>query len=295
MSPSHPRLARILQPLPVLVLMLWLLAGVSVAQPPKPGPYVPSPDSVVAAMLRMAQVGPADRVIDLGSGDGRIVLTAAQLYGASGFGVEIRDELVALSNQTARQAGLEERVRFIKQDMFTTDISNATVVTMYLLPDLVNRLSDKLQQELRPGTRVLSHDYPIAGWLPDARETFEEPEKEKATGIPRATIYLYRIPAPVAGRWSLQVPAAVSQQPIALALDQQWQKVGGIAQIGGREMPFHDIQLSGEALTFDLRLDRARIARFSGHVDGDAIRGEVRVGDSVERWSARRTASGGSR
>ncbi len=267
-------------------LIIATFAGTAAAQTVGPGPYVPSPDSVVAEMLRLAQVGPADHVIDLGSGDGRIVLTAAKVYGASGFGVEIRDELVALSNEAARREKLTDRVRFLKQDLFVTDVSNATVLTLYLLPEIVNRLSGKLQQELRAGTRVLSHDYPIAGWLPEARETFDEEEKVKATGIGSATVYLYRVPAQVGGRWVVELPAAMSRQPLALELTQQWQKVGGIARVGGRDVPFDDISLRGDELSFRLRLERGRIASFNGRVQHRSIQGRVQVGDAIDRWRA---------
>ena len=140
------------------VLTAWLFMAAAIAQQINAGPYVPSPQSVVADMLKFAGVGPGDFVIDLGSGDGRIVRTAAQVYGARGFGVEIQDDLVRLSNEAARKEGLADRVKFLKQDLFKTDISQATVLTMYLLPNTVNMLSEKFQAELRPGTRILSHD-----------------------------------------------------------------------------------------------------------------------------------------
>ena len=122
------------------------------------GPYVPSPQSVVADMLRYAEVGPGDFLIDLGSGDGRIVRTAAKVFGARGFGVEIKDDLVKQANEAARTEGLSDRIKFVKADLFRTDISQATVITMYLLPDTVNLLKDKFLSELRPGTRIVSHD-----------------------------------------------------------------------------------------------------------------------------------------
>src|ERR671914_2788605 len=128
------------------------------------GPYVPSPQSVVSDMLRYAEVSAEDFLIDLGSGDGRIVLTAAKVFGARGFGVEIKDELVKKSNEAAAKEGLADRVKFLKQDLFKTDMTQASVITMYLLPDTVNLLKDKFLSELRPGTRIVSHDYPLTGW-----------------------------------------------------------------------------------------------------------------------------------
>ena len=159
------------------------------------GPYVPSPQSVVADMLKVAEVGPADFVIDLGSGDGRIVLTAAKVFGAQGFGVEIKDDLVKKSNEAARREGLAERVKFIKQDLFKTDISQATVLTMYLLPDTVNLLKDKFLAELKPGTRIISHDYPLTGWIPEKYLQMDLEDKVQISGVTTTLIYMYIVPA----------------------------------------------------------------------------------------------------
>jgi protein-L-isoaspartate O-methyltransferase len=167
---------------------LLLAAPAALAQDLLPsknaGPYVPSPESVVSDMLKVAQVGPNDFIIDLGSGDGRIVLTAAKVFGARGFGVEIKDELVQKANQAAKAQGIADRVRFVKQDLFKTDISQATVLTMYLLPDTVNLLKDKLLNELKPGTRVISHDYPLTG---SPRWTGSRPRPRRSSGTPRRT------------------------------------------------------------------------------------------------------------
>src|SRR3989440_11778843 len=132
---------------------MLLSASAAVAADLKPskdaGPYVPSPESVVSDMLRYADVNEKDFLIDLGSGDGRIVLTAAKVFGARGFGVEIKEDLVKRANEAAHKEGLADKVKFVKQDLFKTDISQATVITMYLLPDVVNLVKDKLLTELR--------------------------------------------------------------------------------------------------------------------------------------------------
>jgi hypothetical protein len=154
------------------------------------GPYVPSPQSVVSDMLKLAEVGPQDFVVDLGSGDGRIVRTAALVFGASGFGVEIKEELVRQANADALREGIAERVKFVNADLFKTDISRATVLTMYLLPDTVNLLRGKLLAELRPGTRVLSHDYPLSGWIPDKYVQMDLEDKVKISGVTTTLIYL---------------------------------------------------------------------------------------------------------
>ena len=180
------------------------------------GPYVPSPQSVVSDMLRYADVGPGDFLIDLGSGDGRIVLTAAKVFGARGFGVEIKEDLVKRANEAAHKEGLADRVKFLKQDLFKTDISQATVITMYLLPDTVNLLKDKLLTELRPGTRIVSHDYPLTGWIPEKYVQMDLEDKVKISGVTTTLIYLYVVPAKVAGKWEAHMPPAISKQPATL-------------------------------------------------------------------------------
>jgi SAM-dependent methyltransferase len=159
-------------------------AGCAIAEdkPVNAGPYVPSPQSVVTDMLKLANVSEKDFVIDLGSGDGRIVLTAAKVFGARGFGVEIQEKLVKLANEAAQKEGIADRVKFIIQDLFKTDISQATVLTMYLLPNTVNMLSDKLLTELRPGTRIISHDYPLAGWIPEQYVSMDLEDKVAISG-----------------------------------------------------------------------------------------------------------------
>jgi protein-L-isoaspartate O-methyltransferase len=257
------------------------------APPINAGPYVPSPASAVSEMLALANIKPTDFVIDLGSGDGRIVLTAAKVYGASGFGVEIQDDLVVQSNEAAKQAGLADRVRFYKQDLFTTDVSPATVLTMYLMPHTVDMLSPKLLRELRPGTRILSHDYPLGGWLHEKAMTFDLEDKIQITGVTRTTLYMYVVPATVAGRWVATAPQDVLRQRLTFELTQQMQKIGGMARIGDREVPFDDIRLRGEEITFELPLDGGKLARFTGNVRDGAIEGTVSSGGRTVAWSAR--------
>lgn len=283
---------------PPLAGLAALLAGAPVradSLPPKPaaqpvnaGPYVPSPDSVVVQMLDMAAVGPDDVLIDMGSGDGRIVLTAAKLRGARGVGIEIQDKLVALSKEAALREGVAERARFVKQDLFTTDVSEATVVTIYLLPHTVNMLEEKLRRELRPGTRVLTHDYPISGWLPERWETFDEPEKRDATGVPQATIYLYRVPAAVGGQWQMTLPAPLARQPVSLELRQQWQMLDGAARVGAREVSLEQVVLRGRDLSFRLALERGRMPSFVGRASDGVIEGTVEVDGSRLPWRATR-------
>src|SRR5436190_21816044 len=186
------------------------------------GPYVPSPTSVVADMLTLAQVGPKDFVIDLGSGDGRIVLTAAKVFGARGFGVDIDEKLVREANESARKEGIADRVRFTTQDLFKTDISRATVLTMYLLPNTVNMLKDKLLAELKPGTRIISHDYPLAGWIPEQYVQMDLEDKVAISGVTTTLIYLYLVPAKVDGSWNVKLPPSAGKSAVTrLDLKQQ--------------------------------------------------------------------------
>lgn len=152
-------------------VMAMLLAASSQAQPPQRTPdihYVPTPTEVVDAMLTLARITPGDVVYDLGSGDGRIPITAAQKYGARGVGIELDRELVAMAIDNAKKAGVAGRVTFRQGDLFQTDLSEATVVTLYLSPSVNLRLRSKLMRELRPGTRIVSHRFPIGDWAPQA-------------------------------------------------------------------------------------------------------------------------------
>jgi SAM-dependent methyltransferase len=261
-----------------------LAAGKPAAEPPvNAGPYVPSPQSVVADMLKLAEIGPQDFVIDLGSGDGRIVLTAAKVFGASGFGVEIKDELVKLSNEAAKKEGVADRVKFIKADLFKTDISQATVLTMYLLPNTVNMLKDKLLAELRPGTKVLSHDYPLAGWVPEKYVQWDLEDKVQISGVTTTLIYLYMVPAKVEGQWRATLPAQVGKG-LNLSLKQQVTRLAGSAKLDGRDVTLEDLKIRGTQISFALP---AKKASFTGTVKGDAIEGTVSAGGATSPWSAK--------
>jgi len=150
-------------------------------------PYVPTPQTVVDEMLKLAAVAKDDVVYDLGSGDGRIVITAAKKYGVRGVGVDIDPERVKEANANALQASVTDRVRFIEQDLFQTDLKEASVVTLYLLPEVNLRLRPKLWRELKPGTRVVSHAFDMGDWKP-----------EKTVQVEGRTIYYWVIPKDVA-------------------------------------------------------------------------------------------------
>lgn len=250
------------------------------------GPYVPSPSSVVADMLTLAEVGPKDYVIDLGSGDGRIVLTAAKVFGARGFGVDINEKLVREANQAARLQGIADRASFTIQDLFKTDIRKATVLTMYLLPNTVNMLKDKLLTELNPGTRILSHDYPLSGWIPEKYVQMDLEDKVAVTGVTTTLIYLYVVPARAEGTWSVRLPASLSKQPVRMNLKQQVTRVAGSARVGGRDVLLEEAKLRGERFTFKLALG-GKTYDFTGFVKGGAIEGTVEgAGLKAAAWSA---------
>ncbi|MGV3569826.1 MAG: SAM-dependent methyltransferase [Ramlibacter sp.] len=182
-----------------LVLFLAAAAMPARAQPTEEVPFITSPDNVTLEMLRIANVGPADHVIDLGSGDGRIVILAAKRFGATGLGVEIDPNLVRQSQRHARDAGVASRVRFLEQDLFKTDLAPATVVTMYLLPE-VNLALRPAVLALAPGTRIVSHDWDMGDWQPD--QTTVLPVPDKKVGLEKSSkVHLWVVPARVDGLW----------------------------------------------------------------------------------------------
>jgi len=253
--------------------------------PVNAGPYVPSPSSVVSDMLTLADVGPKDFVIDLGSGDGRIVLTAAKVFGARGFGVDINEKLVKEANEAAKQQGLAERASFTIQDLFKTDIRKATVLTMYLLPNTVNMLKDKLLTELNPGTRILSHDYPLSGWIPEKYVQMDLEDKVAISGVTTTLIYLYVVPAKAQGAWSARLPAILSKEPVRLNLKQQITRISGSARVGGKDVLLEEAKLRGERFTFKLAL-AGKTYDFTGTVKGQSIEGTVDGGGIKAAWSA---------
>ncbi|HUN67223.1 MAG TPA: methyltransferase domain-containing protein [Burkholderiales bacterium] len=273
--------------LPLLAATLVSFGAHALDKPPvNAGPYVPSPSSVVADMLTLAEVGPKDFVIDLGSGDGRIVLTAAKVFGARGFGVDINEKLVKEANEAARLQGVADRASFSVQDLFKTDIRKATVLTMYLLPNTVNMLRDKLLAELNPGTRILSHDYPLTGWVPEQYRQFDLEDKVAVTGVTTTLIYMYVVPARAEGTWSAKMPAKLSKEPVRLSLRQQITRVSGNAHVAGKDVPLEDARLKGERLSFKLAVG-GKAYDFTGSIKGSSIAGTVEGdGLAAAAWSA---------
>ena len=244
-------------------------------------PFVPTPQVVVDEMLRVAKVGQSDFVMDLGSGDGRIAIAAARKFGARALGVELDEHLLIQSEESARQAGVEDRVKFLRQDLFKTDLSRASVITMYLLPSVNRRLRPRLL-DLKPGTRIVAHDFDLEDWKPDQMTTI------------RKNVFLWIVPAKVAGRWRARVPLPDGPRTIEVELNQRFQEVNGLARIDGHVIQMWEAKLNGDRLSFVLvdGADREREASlyFDGRVAGNAIDGEIRrgVGNNETRiqWQA---------
>jgi hypothetical protein len=195
----HAAGARGARPAAALLAAALLAAGLGAARAQDEVPFITTPDHVTRAMLARARVGPGDHVIDLGSGDGRIVITAARHFGATGLGVEIVPELVVKSRAHARAAGVEGRVEFREQDLFATDLGRATVITMYLLPQVNLQLRPRLLQ-LAPGTRIVSHDWDLGDWAPERTLTIAVPDK--AVGRDKTSrVHLWTVPVALDGTW----------------------------------------------------------------------------------------------
>ena len=272
-----------------LLLLAFTLSSAAIAQDNKTGgPFVPTPQGVVDAMLEMAEVGPRDYVIDLGSGDGRIVLTAAKRFNARGVGIEIDKDLVDGSNAEARKLGIADRVAFRKQDVLEAKIDEATVLTLYLLPGMMNMLQPKLARELKPGTRIVSHDFPLQDWKADRERVIDVPEKYGSAGNWKSTLYYWIVPAKVDGQWELRAPA-VGEGALTLALQQQFQFVDGVAVNGTKRTPISGGRLEGARLTFTLPTENGP-AEFHGTVDAQHMRGDVTVRGRTSSWTAMRGA-----
>jgi len=251
-------------------------------------PYIRTPQVVVDKMLELAAVGAEDFVIDLGSGDGRIVITAAQKYGARGFGVELDARLVEASNTAARKAGVAERARFFARDLFDTDIREASVLTLYLLPEVNLQLRPRLLAQLQPGTRVVSHDWDMGEWRPDAQAVVEGLAKP-VMPLRASSVYLWIVPARVAGSWSVELEGAGAEQALEVEFTQRFQEISGIAKRKGGRSLLQSAYLRGPEIRFAVIDETRRPSAplyFFGRVYGDTMEGTSGGG---RRWSARRT------
>ncbi|HSF34282.1 MAG TPA: methyltransferase domain-containing protein [Candidatus Tectomicrobia bacterium] len=250
--------------------------------------YVPTPDNVVAEMLRLTGVRKDDVVYDLGCGDGRLVISAAKRFGARGVGIDIDPQRVRESRVNARKAGVTKRVKFLEQDLFEADIREATVVTLYLLPKLNVELRPKLLRDLRPGTRVVSHDFDMAEWRPDRTVQVKGPVRQHS-------VYYWVIPASVDGVWHMSLTTPSGVQPYVLRLQQQFQEVRGSMRAEGNDIPISNATLTGDRLRFTVTTGEKAKMAFDGRVDTNAMSGRVEVqGRAMTdryHWTAQRQAA----
>lgn len=258
----------------VALLSLASLAATALAQPaatttfePQRGQagkdviWIPTPDAVVRRMLQMAEVTAADRVFDLGAGDGKIAIAAARDFGARATGLEFNPDMVAHARRQAQAAGVADRVEFRQADIFQSDFSSASVVTLYLLPDLNLRLRPLLLQ-MAPGTRVVSHSFSMGDWAPD-----------ESARIEGSSAFLWRVPANASGRWRLS--GAGLPGDTELTLTQRYQVVSGSAAFGPLEASLVEPRLSGERLRFGLRTPQGELLHFDAQVRGARMQGSV--------------------
>ena len=254
----------------LLALLLPFAGAVDAAQPafePRVGQagkdviWVPTPNGLIDRMLRMANAGPNDKLVDLGSGDGRIAIAAVRDFKvASATGIEYNPAMVTLSNRNATEQGVAQRVKFIEGDIFATDFSDATIVTMYLLPSLNLRLRPTILN-MKPGTRVVSHAFTMEEWRPDDRA---EVEGQNA--------YFWIVPARVAGTWKVQAGA----ETIDLKLTQSFQDFKGLVSPGNVAVQG---SLKGDEIRFMLPDGRGGQREFAGKVNGEQMSGKLGTAD----------------
>jgi SAM-dependent methyltransferase len=276
----------------IAALAIAVLAAPAAAAGPGQSdvPYVPTPWVVVDAMLELAATGPADYVIDLGSGDGRLVIAASKRHGARGFGVDIDSALVRAARREAKRQGVADRVEFLEENLFVTRIDRATVMTLYLFPRLMMELRPRFLAELRPGTRIVSHEFGLDEWRPDAQRTVAVPDKPY--GPPRSEVYLWIVPANAAGDWRWR---SGDGGEITLTLAQTFQVLQGRSSVGGRLGRFEEGRMRGESIQFILHGEvggRATRQEYNGRVSGDTISGTVRRDGVESEWKATRVRRG---
>lgn len=272
-------------------IVACLAASPALAQDWGDTPYVQTPQNVVDTMLEIAKVGPGDYVIDLGSGDGRMVITAAKQHGARGFGVDLDRKLVALANRNAAKAGVADRAVFYERDLHETDVTAASVLTLYLLPEVNLMIRTRLLATLKPGTRIVSHDYGMGEWRPDYQTELAAPGK--TVGISqRSRIYYWMVPGRAAGRWFWRLAPNGKPIDFELALQQNFQMIQGTLRAGVTSTRVESARLSGESIAFSAKLGGSRY-EFSGRIRNHAIQGQARVirgaRSSELAWSAART------
>lgn len=251
-------------------------------------PYVPTAHNVVAEMLRIADVKKNDVLYDLGCGDGRIVITAAQNIGTRGVGVDIDPQRIQESRENATKANVEHLVQFYEQDLFLTDFSEATVVTLYLLTSVNLKLRPRMLSELRPGTRLVSHNYKMSEWLPDETSTVMVDDTLHS-------VYFWIVPANVTGTWELVMPEDIGKNRCKMRLEQVFQYAQGTFTEGKSQMSMQNVKLTGDRIRFTIERpgnDKTAVLHFEGYVQGNSIEGSVKSNKGKNEvkstWRARR-------
>lgn len=289
----------------IFLFFVMLLSTAGLQQKKPEVPYVPTPERVVVEMLKIADVVKDDVLYDLGCGDGRIVITAAKELGCRGVGIEIDPLRIKESRENAINAGVSDRVEFFLMDLFEADIRQATVVTLYLLTKVNLRLRPKLLRELKPGTRVVSHEFNMEKWKPDASTLVDDNYYDYPPVYENFLIdnywdvhnvYLWIIPANVTGVWEWSMPAISGKKRYKLELDQTFQEVKGKAFEGSSSIPLYikNGQIKGDRLEFTLERNlkgHTGQIHFEGFVKDHSMEGHVRIvgkPDVKEKWRAKR-------
>ena len=236
-------------------------------QPGKDVMWLPTPDGMVTRMLHAAKVTSGDLVVDLGAGEGRIPIAAAKEFGATAIGIEYDPALAALARRNATRAGVGDKVTIIAGDMFKQDFSKATVVTMYLLPDLNFQLRPRLLA-MKPGTRVVSHMWDMGEW--EADETFDLDDSEG---------FMWIVPARVAGKWSLRDDRGHWQAEVTIT--QQFQRIGGTMHLYGKTQPILGAFISGSTMGFTFVDIHGGVRSLRAHVDGATLAGQLRYAGNL--------------
>jgi SAM-dependent methyltransferase len=254
-----------------------------IGMPGKDVVWVPTPSHVVDFMLDIAKLTPQDFVIDLGSGDGRIVIAAGK-RGARGFGVDLNANLVDLSNAEAARQGVAERVQFHVRDMFQTDLSPASVLTTYLLPQLNVRVRPQLLKQLKPGSRVVTYAFHMGEWQP-----------EQVAQINGLTVHYYIVPAAAMGRWHWKDDSVGFTREYEMDVEQRFQFISGAARSKAAFAYVRDMKLEGSRISFRLTEEAGSSLSqtyYEGQIDGDAISGTARTNNqsAVRNWRAQRVS-----
>jgi hypothetical protein len=237
--------------------------------------WVPTPDEVVERMLRMAQVTANDYVVDLGAGDGKIAIAAAKKFGARALGIEYNPEMAQHAQRNVERAGVSGRARVVQGDIFLYDFSQATVVTMYLLPALNLKLRPQLLA-MRPGTRVVSHSFTMDDW-----------EADEISSLDGRRAYFWLVPATVAGAWSLELTGGGAAEKLEMTLEQRYQKIEGTVALGTGLGGLRDARLRGFQIAFAFVDDKGVRRELNGRVSGARMEGSFRTDSGVEgRWTA---------